>query len=155
MAKIRFCVKENNSTGTHSFYAVPLLNGTLTFDELCTEASVKTGIEPGIVQAAVTEYIRTVRRNLLKGFRTQVGKDFLTVYPTLRMSVKDETDGKGRVIRPATARMVNATLAKGRVEAVMNRKFTQAFVSEVNWQKVDATTGAVIEDEDQPNDATV
>ena len=32
MAKVKYYAKENSSIGTHSFYAVPIPNGTLTFD---------------------------------------------------------------------------------------------------------------------------
>ena len=38
MAKVKYYAKENSSIGTHSFYAVPIPNGTLTFDELLEEA---------------------------------------------------------------------------------------------------------------------
>jgi len=38
MAKVKYYAKENSSNGTHSFYAVPIPNGTLTFDELLDEA---------------------------------------------------------------------------------------------------------------------
>ena len=34
MAKVKCYAKENSSIGTHSFYAVPIPNSTLTFDEL-------------------------------------------------------------------------------------------------------------------------
>jgi len=30
MAKVKYYAKENSSIGTHSFYAVPIPNGTLT-----------------------------------------------------------------------------------------------------------------------------
>ena len=39
MAKVKYYAKENSSIGTHSFYAVPIPNGTLTFDELLEEAT--------------------------------------------------------------------------------------------------------------------
>ena len=32
MSKVKYAVKENKKLGTHSFYAVPIPNGTLTFD---------------------------------------------------------------------------------------------------------------------------
>ena len=38
MAKIKYVAKENVKTGTHSFYAAPIPNGTLSFDELLEEA---------------------------------------------------------------------------------------------------------------------
>ena len=34
MAKVKYYAKENSTIGTHSFYAVPIPNGTLTFDEI-------------------------------------------------------------------------------------------------------------------------
>ena len=34
MAKVKYYAKENSSIGTHSFYAVPIRIGTLTFDVL-------------------------------------------------------------------------------------------------------------------------
>ena len=39
MAKVKYYAKENSSIGTHSFYAVPIPNGTLTFDELLAAAT--------------------------------------------------------------------------------------------------------------------
>ena len=41
MAKVKYYAKENSSIGTHSYYAVPIPNGTLTFDELLDEAISK------------------------------------------------------------------------------------------------------------------
>ena len=32
MAKVKYYAKENSTIGTHSFYEVPIPNGTLTFD---------------------------------------------------------------------------------------------------------------------------
>ena len=39
MAKVKYYAKENSTIVTHSFYAVPIPNGTLTFDELLDEAT--------------------------------------------------------------------------------------------------------------------
>ena len=44
MAKVKYYAKENLKVGTHSFYAVPLPAGTLTFDEVCEEACANTTI---------------------------------------------------------------------------------------------------------------
>ena len=38
MAKVKYYAKENSTIGTHSFYSVPIPNGTLTFDELLEDA---------------------------------------------------------------------------------------------------------------------
>ena len=53
MAKVKYYAKENTKLGTHSWYAVPVPNGTLTFYELCQEACENTSIEPSIMRAAV------------------------------------------------------------------------------------------------------
>ena len=69
MAKVKYYAKENSSIGTHSFYAVPIPNGTLTFDELLDEAMDGKSVEPSIAKACVTEFMKAVKRNVLKGFR--------------------------------------------------------------------------------------
>ena len=152
MAKIKYCVKENKFIGTHSFYAVPVFNGTLTFDEVCKEACEKTTIEPSIMRAAVEEYVNVVKRNVLKGFRVPIGNQFLTVYPNLSVSVKDEKDEKGNVVKPADASKLTAASGKSRLGATVHKKFSLQFANEVSWQKVDATGNTVDEDEDVTDD---
>ena len=92
MAKVKYYAKENSSIGTHSFYAVPIPNGTLTFDELLDEAMDGKSVEPSIAKACVTEFMKAVKRNVLKGFRCQLGDNFLTVYPNIAV----EREGHGR-----------------------------------------------------------
>ena len=77
MAKVKYTIKENTKVGTHSFYAVPVVNGSLDFLEVCEEACENTSIEPSLMRAAVTEYMKAVKRNVLKGFRCAVGEQFL------------------------------------------------------------------------------
>lgn len=146
MAKCKYYAKENKKVGTHSFYAVPVPNGTLTFDEVCEEACENTSIEPSFMKAAVTEYMKAVKRNVLKGFRVAMGEQFITVYPNISCSVKDkEVDGQLVV---ATTKMVTANNAKSRLGATVHTKFSAKFASEVSWQKIDEKTGAAIEEED-------
>lgn len=146
MAKVKYYAKENTKVGTHSFYAVPVPNGTLTFDEVCTEACRNTSIEPSIMKAAVAEFMKTVQSNVLKGFRVPIGEQFITVYPNLNVSVKDTEVGGKKVV--ATAKMVTANKGKSRLGATVSVKFSQEFASNVSWQKIDERTGATIEDED-------
>lgn len=82
MAKVKCYAKENTKVGTHSFYAVPVPNGTLTFNEVCEEACRNTSIEPSIMKAAVAEYMKTVQANVLKGFRVPVASSSLRFIPT-------------------------------------------------------------------------
>ena len=148
MAKVKYYAKENTKLGTHSWYAVPVPNGTLTFEELCQEACENTSIEPSIMRAAVTEYMKVVKRNVLKGFRVPVGDQFITVYPNLNCSVKDTKNQDGTVKEAATAKMVTASKGKSRLGASVSIKFSQQFAQEVSWQKIDERTGAAVEDEE-------
>jgi hypothetical protein len=147
MAKCKYTVKENSKTGTHSCYAVPVPAGLLTFDELVKEASAKTTYEESVIRAAIEEYMKVVQLNALKGFRCQLGKDFLTVYPNITVSVKDYTDPKTNELVVATPAMVTARNAKSRLGCTVNPKFSDLFEREVTWQKVDQT-GAAIDEED-------
>ena len=146
MIKIRYYAKENVNFDTHSFYAVPVPNGTMSFDEVCKEACRNTGIEESMMKAAVTEYMNTVQLNLKKGFRVQVGESFVTLYPVLDVSVKDAVDDKGQPV-VATAKMVTANKGKSRLGATVATKFSQEFAQSVSWQKIDERSGAEVADD--------
>ena len=145
MAKIKYVARENTKTGTHSFYAAPVFNGTLSQEELLEEAFDGKSVEPSIGRAAIEEYIKTVKRNLLKGFRCKMGDDFLTIYPNIQASVKDDLNGDGTVKKVATADMLTANNAKSRIGCTVHPKFSAKFAAEVSWQKTDKT-GAVVEE---------
>ena len=80
--------------------------------------------------------MKAVQRNVLKGFRCQLGKEFLTVYPNLSCSVKDTKDKEKGEVTVATADMVNATNGKSRLGCTVATKFSNQFAAEVKWQKV-------------------
>ena len=147
MAKVKYTVKENTKVGTHSFYAVPVPNGTLDFMEVCEEACENTSIEPSLMRAAVTEYMKAVKRNVLKGFRCALGEQFIFVYPNLEASLKDKKDAQGNIIEVATLEKFTLAGAKSRLGAMVSPKYSQQFAAEVSWQRVDAS-GAAIEEED-------
>ena len=147
MAKVKYCLKENTKVGTHSIYAAPVSNGTLEFYEVCEEACENTSIEPSIMRAAVTEYMKAVKRNVLKGFRVAVGEQFIFVYPNLMASLKDKKDAQGNIIEVATPEKFTLAGAKSRLGATVSSKYSQQFANEVSWQRVDAS-GAAITDED-------
>ena len=147
MAKIKYTTRENKKTGTHSFYAAPVFNGTLSTQEICEEAFDGKSIEPSVAKAAIEEFMKAVKRNALKGFRCKLGEDFLTVFPNISCSVKDHEDNDGNLV-VATADMVKATNAKSHLGCTVSTKFSKLFAQEVNWQKVDAS-GAEIEEEEE------
>jgi len=147
MAKIKYTAKENKKVGTHSFYATPVFNGKLSMDELLEEALDGKAIAPSEAKAALTEFMKAVKRNVLKGFRCELGSDFLTVYPNISASVKDYEDEKTGELVVATSKMLTAANAKSRIGCSVSSKFSQQFAQEVSWQKVDQQ-GAVVEEED-------
>ena len=147
MAKVKYTIKENTKVGTHSFYAVPVVNGSLDFLEVCEEACENTSIEPSLMRAAVTEYMKAVKRNVLKGFRCAVGEQFLFVYPNIMASIKDKKDDHGNIIEVAMASKFSIAGAKSRLGASVSPKYSAQFAAEVSWQRVDAS-GAAVEDED-------
>ena len=148
MGKVKYFAKERTAFGIHTCYAVPVPNGTLTFDELCREACRNTSIEPSLMKAAVTEYMEVVQINVLKGFRVPVGEQFLIIYPSLSVSVHDTTDENGNP-QKATTKMVTANKGKSRLGATVAPKFSQEFARSVSWQKIDERTGAEVEDGDE------
>ena len=147
MSKVKYCARENTRMGRHSFYAVPLPHSTITFEEICAEACRNTSIEEPIMMTAATLFFEAVMCNLLKGHRVQIGKDFVTMYPNLELSVKDEVDEQGNVTKPATAKMLNAANGKSKLGATVHPKFSAKFADNVSWQKVDEKSGAVVEDD--------
>ena len=147
MAKVKYTLKENKKVGTHSIYAVPVPNGTLDFMEVCEEACEKTSIEPSLMRAAVTEYMKAVKRNVLKGFRVALGEQFIYVYPNLEASLKDKKDAQDNIIEVATAEKFSLAGAKSRLGATVSKKYSAQFAAEVSWQRVDAS-GAAVDDDD-------
>lgn len=99
------------------------------------------------MRAAVTEYMKAVKRNVLKGFRVAVGEQFIFVYPNLMASLKDKKDAQGNIIEVATPEKFTLAGAKSRLGATVSKKYSQLFANEVSWQRVDAS-GAAIDDED-------
>lgn len=145
MAKIKYKACENKKTGTHSFFGQPIWSGTLTMKELCKEAFDGKAIEESTAKAAIEEFMKAVQRNLLKGFRCQIGEDFLTVYPNLQLSVKDKVvDGQTVV---ATADMLKANNAVSRLGCTVHAKYSKEFANGVQWQKVDGN-GTPVEEDD-------
>lgn len=148
MAKIKVKIVENSRVGTHSFYAIPQWVGTLTTDEILEEALDGKSIEPSVARAAIEEFMKAVQRNVLKGFRCQLGKEFLTVYPNIQASAKDEKDKQTGQTIVATPDMVNIASGKSRLGCTVSKKFSQQFASEVSWSRISGTAAATAGDDD-------
>ena len=148
MAKIKYAVKENTKTGRHSWYAVPVFSGTLSFSELCEEACDDNTYSVEEMTGCVSKFMKIVQREAARGFRCKLGTDFLTVYPNLQCSVKDELNQDGTVKKAAEAKDVRAQNAKSRLGCTVSPKYSFDFANNVSWQKVDKNGNAIEEEED-------
>ena len=146
--KIHYYARENKQLGSHSFYPQPIGLKTFGFERMCQKAARNTSIEAHTVRAAVEEYIKVAKEALLEGNRVEIGEQFVTLWPNLKGSVKDNTDpetGKKVVV---TAADLTATKCKSRVSATVNAVFSDEFERKVKWVKTDKH-GNVI---DEPDD---
>lgn len=148
MAVIKYTAKENTKTGTHSWYAFPVFTGTLSFDELCEEACDDNTYSVEEMRGCVSKFMKIVQRETTRGFRCKLGNDFLTVYPNIQLSVKDELNPDGTVKKAATAKDVKANNAKSRLGCMVSTKFSAQFAANVSWQKVDKN-GNTVDDEEE------
>ena len=150
--KIKYYARENVQMKPHSLYAQAIANGTYGFDKMCEEAAINTGMEPEAIRQAVVLYTAAAKRKLLDGFKVEVGKDFLTLGPSLNARVKDEVDETGKVVKVAKASDLTAVGAKSRVSCTIDAEFVHEFARSVKWQKSDRA-GNVIDNGEE--DATL
>lgn len=135
MATIKFQVKENNTVGTHSFYAQAVSYSTLDIADLADEVSEGLGIDAVMVQTILRRYAVVATRNVLRGHRVKLG-DLLTFYPQISASVKDEVDKDGKVTKVATADMLTLAGAKSTIGATVSQAVQQKFSAGVQWKRV-------------------
>ena len=137
MATIKYQVKENNTIGTHSFYAAAVSYSTLNFEDLAEEVVEGLGISPQIVKTVLDRYMLVAKRNVLRGHRVKFG-DLLTIFPQLSCSVKDELDDDGNVVKAVTIDMFNLSGAKSSIGATISQGVQQSFAGSVSWKRVTA-----------------
>lgn len=136
--KVKYYARENSQMKPHSFFAQAIANGTYGFDKMCEEAAINTGLEPETIRQAVVLYMAAAKRKLLDGFKVEVGKDFLTLGPSLSAKVKDEIDTQtGKVKKAVKADDLTAVGGKSRISVVVDSEFVHEFARSVKWQKSD------------------
>ena len=149
MALIKYCIKENNAVGTHSFYAQAVSYSTLDTKDLADEVSEGTGVNPAMVTMVLNRYADVVQRNVQRGHRVKLG-DVVVFFPQITASVKDEVDKDGKVTKVATADMLTLAGAKSTIGATVSQAVQQQFAARVSWKRVgendavakgDGTTG--------------
>lgn len=150
MATIKYQVKENNTLGTHSFYASAVSYSTLDFEDLSEEVVEGLGISPSIVKTVLDRYMLVAKRNVLRGHRVKFG-DLLTIYPQLSCSVKDELNDDGTVKKAVTIEMFNLAGAKSSIGATISQNVQQSFAGSVSWKRI---TEAEAEEAAAPGDDT-
>lgn len=136
--KVKYYARENSQMKPHSFFAQAIANGTYGFDKMCEEAAINTGLEPETIRQAVVLYVGAAKRKLLDGFKVEVGKDFLTLGPSLSAKVKDEIDAEtGKVKKAVKADDLTAVGGRSRISVVVDSEFVHEFARSVKWQKSD------------------
>ena len=149
MATIKYSIKENNTIGTHSFYAQAVSYSTLDISDLASEVAENIGISPSTVKMVLERYAVVAERSIMRGHRVKLG-DLLTFYPQISASVKDELDKEGHVVKKATADMLNISGCKSTIGATISQAVQQQFAAGVSWKRVgendavakdDSTTG--------------
>lgn len=142
MATIKYQVKENTTIGTHSFFAQAVSYSTLDISDLAEEISESIGISPALIIAIIQRYAVVAERQLMRGHRVKLG-DLLTLYPQISVSVKDELDEMGKVVKKVTADQFTIMGAKSSIGATLSQTVQQKFASSVSWKRVGSsdTTG--------------
>ena len=149
MPTIKYQVKENNTIGTHSFYAQAVSYSTLDISDLASEVAENIGISPSTVKMVLGRYAVVAERSIMRGHRVKLG-DLLTFYPQISASVKDELDKEGHVVKKATADMLSIAGCKSTIGATVSQAVQQQFAAGVSWKRVgesdavakdDGTTG--------------
>lgn len=96
----------------------------------------------------VSKFMKVVQRETARGFRCKLGNDFLTVYPNIQCSVKDERNLDGTIKKVAEAKDVKANHTKSRLDCTVSSKYSALFAASASWQKVDKNGNAIEEEED-------
>lgn len=135
MATIKYQVKENTTIGTHSFFAQAVSYSTLDISDLAEEISESIGISPALIVAIIQRYATVAERQVMRGHRVKLG-DLLTLYPQISVSVKDELDEKGNVVKAITADKFSIVGAKSSIGATLSQTVQQKFASSVSWKRV-------------------
>lgn len=135
MATIKYQVKENTTIGTHSFFAQAVSFSTLDISDLAEEISESIGISPALIIAIIQRYATVAERQVMRGHRVKLG-DLLTLYPQISVSVKDELDEMGKVVKKVTADQFTIMGAKSSIGATLSQTVQQKFASSVSWKRV-------------------
>lgn len=134
MATIKYQVKENTTIVTHSFFAQAVSYSTLDISDLAEEISESIGVSPALIVAIIQRYATVAERQVMRGHRVKLG-DLLTLYPQISVSVKDELDEMGKVVKKVTADQFTIMGAKSSIGATLSQTVQQKFAPSVSWKR--------------------
>ncbi len=154
MAKttIQYGVNEGTVNDKHYFAAKVKYAGKLSFDALCEEACDGNVIKPSEMKNAVSLFLDALKRNVKKGFRCELGEQFLSVYPKISCTSVDDPDKK--YVAKKEDIKASRKDCKKTIGATVNVLFSQDFAQNVNWQKVNADGTAVDDGEEDITDGS-
>ena len=139
-----------NLTGISGWYARPVFRGTLDFETFVREALEDTTFNANEVIGAFKVLQRKMILQLAKGFRIDIGVDFITLYPNCVLTVKDEVNPITGQIIEAKPEMLKTPNLLTRIGCLVANKFKKAFDAEVDWEKVNKAGQSL----EQQDDAT-
>lgn len=134
-----------NLVGIHGFFARPVFRGTLDFETFVKDSLEDTTYNPNEVIGAFKVLQKKMLSQLTKGFRIDIGEDFISLYPNCVLTMKDYKDKDGNDVA-VTADMLKTSDLVTRIGCTVSNKFKKAFAADVEWEKVNKN-GQVIDDD--------
>ena len=160
--KAQYTAQEfNQKMGVHGYFARPQFRGTIDWRTLCDECLEDTTYNPREVSGGMEIVAKKLINYLKKGFRVELGTDFIILYPNLVLTArdyKDEETGKTVVVEPKN---LITKRAESRIGCTVNQKYKQTFANTVEWERInkdgesqeldDATQGNENVEDGQPS----
>lgn len=143
--KAQWTSQEMKNVGVHGFYGRPVYRGTFDFETFVTEKLQNTTYNPNEVIGAFKVLQKSIIQELSKGYRIDIGENFITLMPNLVLSVKDYEDKEGKTV-VATSDMLKTSNIVSRIACSINNKYKKLFEAEVSWERV-SKGGDIIEDD--------
>ena len=138
--------------GRHGWFAAFQSRGTVDWRTTVQDALEKTTYDPQEFISAFAIVLKQVQKEMARGYRVDIGEDFMTIWPNSKARVLDSID-------PSTGQTIVATpddLKKVEIETkggcTFYKSFIQTLSAMIKWKKVTGTS--VDNQETEIEDAT-
>ena len=133
---VDYVIYRNEREGTRpSAYCRVQQWQTLPVEKLCQEAAMALGMNAGMVQVVLQQVMDEAMRYALEGFRVELGKKRLSLYPQVRHAVRATVDeDTGEILWPTSDQMVPVR-ADGRLECEVHKSWNRDFRRKVHWER--------------------